>query len=70
MDIETLEKPQSVEQSDPPNKKKSRFNWEDPTVPVGNSPPIPKWPLAVVTLAWVGWVVFLFTVMLNSGSSM
>lgn len=69
MSVDTLEKPQSVEQAAPPEKKKSWFNWEDPAVPVGNSPPIPKWPLAVITAAWLVWVLVLFVMMLGSRSS-
>lgn len=69
MSVETLEKPQTVEQSEPAKEKKSWFNWEDPAVPMGDSPPIPKWPLALVTTAWIGWVIFLFIMMLDSGSS-
>ena len=40
-------------------RKKSRIDWDDPNVPVGNAPPLPRWPLFVASLAWVGWVVFL-----------
>ena len=39
--------------------KAPRINWEDPSVPVGNSPPLPRWPLVMATLAWLAWVVFL-----------
>ena len=34
-------------------------DWADPTVPVGNAPPLPRWPLAAFALAWLGWVAFL-----------
>lgn len=45
------------------NKKKSRVNWDDPSVPVGNSPPMPRWPLVVSTIAWLAWVVFLIVML-------
>lgn len=31
----------------------------EPDVPVGNSPPLPRWPLVLSALAWVGWLTFL-----------
>ena len=43
-----------------------RINWEDPSVPVGDSPRLPRWPLAVACVVWAGWVVFLFAMMLSS----
>lgn len=39
--------------------KEPRINWEDPSVPVGNAPPLPRWPLVLFTLAWLAWVMFL-----------
>ena len=39
--------------------RKRRIDWEDPNVPVGNAPPLPRWPVYVSGLAWAGWVVFL-----------
>lgn len=33
--------------------------WADPGIPIGNAPPLPRWPLVLATLAWLGWVVFL-----------
>lgn len=33
--------------------------WDDPNVPIGDAPPLPRWPLAVFSLAWVGWLAFL-----------
>ena len=33
---------------------------------VGNSPPLPAWPLAAFSLAWLAWVVFLFVMMIAS----
>ncbi len=44
--------------------KKPRIDWEDPNIPVGNAPPLPRWPLAVTGLAWLAWGVFLVVMML------
>ena len=45
------------------NQKKTRVNWDDPSVPVGNSPPMPRWPLVVSAMAWIAWVVFLIVML-------
>lgn len=34
-------------------------DWKDPTVAIGNAPPMPGWPLAVSLMAWAGGVIFL-----------
>ena len=47
------------------NQKKSRVKWDDPSVPVGNAPLSPRWPVVVTAIAWLAWVVFL-VVMLAS----
>lgn len=39
--------------------KRPRIDWADPNVPVGNAPPLPRWPLIVAGIAWLAWVVFL-----------
>ena len=53
------------ETTSPDEQRKPRIDWEDPNVPVGNAPPLPRWPLAVVGLAWLVWVVFLMVMMLS-----
>lgn len=45
--------------------KRPRIDWADPRIPVGNAPPLPRWPLAVAGLAWVAWVAFLVVMMLS-----
>ena len=47
------------------NQKKSRVNWDDPSVPVGNAPPMPRWPLVVSAIAWLAWVVFLIAMLVS-----
>jgi len=42
---------------------KSGPDWTDPTVAVGNAPPMPGWPLAIALLAWAGGIVFLLVMM-------
>ncbi|HNQ22408.1 MAG TPA: hypothetical protein PKK06_04875 [Phycisphaerae bacterium] len=39
--------------------KQPRINWTDPDVPAGNAPPLPRWPLVVTAVLWVGWIGFL-----------
>ena len=39
--------------------KKQAINWADPDIPVGDAPPLPRWPVAVFSAAWLGWIVFL-----------
>lgn len=34
-------------------------DWSDPSVPCGNAPPLPRWPLWIAALVWVGWIGFL-----------
>lgn len=33
--------------------------WDDPSVPVGNAPPMPRWPVFAWAVAWTLWIVFL-----------
>ncbi len=43
----------------PKEEDKPAVDWADPSVPVGDSPPLPKWPAVVLGVAWFGWLVFL-----------
>jgi hypothetical protein len=47
------------------NPKKSRVHWDDPSVPVGNAPPMPRWPLVVSAVVWLAWVVFLIVMLVS-----
>jgi hypothetical protein len=38
---------------------KKGIDWADPSVPVGNAPKLPLWPLILLGAAWVIWIVFL-----------
>lgn len=40
-------------------------NWEDPSIPVGDSPPLRRWPVVAWSVAWGAWVVFLIWMMLS-----
>jgi len=55
--------------TDHAEQKKSRVNWDDPTVPVGNAPPLPHWPLVVAGLAWLAWLVFLIALLVSRGGA-
>lgn len=39
--------------------------WQDANVPVGNAPPLPRWPIGVFAIAWAGWVVFLVVLLVS-----
>lgn len=45
-------------------KSDARSKWADPRVPIGNGPPMPKWPLVASWTAWVLWVGFLIAMLL------
>ena len=34
-------------------------NWDDPSVPCGDSPPLPWWPIGLAALGWAAWIGFL-----------
>lgn len=53
--------------SDEPQKP--RIDWADPNVPVGNAPPLPRWPLVIAGIAWLAWVAFLVVMMLSRGQA-
>jgi hypothetical protein len=36
-----------------------RVDWADPSIPAGDSPPMPRWPLVVGGAIWCAWVAFL-----------
>ena len=36
--------------------------WDDPSVPAGNAPPMPKWPLPLMLAVWGTWAGFLAAV--------
>lgn len=48
--------------------KKPRVNGEGSEVPIGNSPPSSRWPLAVAGLAWLAWLAFLAVMAASSRS--
>lgn len=35
------------------------IDWTDATVPVGDAPRLPRWPLYLLAVCWTGWVLFL-----------
>lgn len=51
------------------HEKKRGINWDDPSVPIGNAPPFPRWPLVLAAVAWFASVVFLVVMMLDRGGS-
>jgi len=43
-------------------QERGGVDWADPSVPVGDAPALPRWPLYVLSVAWVGWTVFLMVI--------
>ncbi len=49
--------------------EKGLIDWEDPSVPIGNAPPLPRWPVAVSALVWAGWIALLVAMVLSPHST-
>ncbi len=45
--------------------KKPRTDWNDPMVPIGNAPPLPRWPVVVLGLVWLAWIGCLVAMMVS-----
>lgn len=39
-------------------------DWSDPSIPCGNAPPLPWWPVGLAALVWVGWIGFLIAMVM------
>ncbi|MCH7840447.1 MAG: hypothetical protein IID38_09480 [Planctomycetes bacterium] len=50
-------------------EKERGINWDDPSVPIGNAPALPRWPLVLAAVAWFASVVFLVVMMLGRDGS-
>jgi hypothetical protein len=46
-------------------EKKPWIDWGDPSVPAGNAPPLPRWPLALALVLWLAWMGFLLAMMVD-----
>lgn len=44
-------------------QKKPGSEWNDPDIPPGNAPLLPRWPLWLAAFAWAGWMVFMIVMM-------
>ena len=38
--------------------KQPKYDWDDPKIPAGDAPPMPRWPLVLSAVSWCGWLVF------------
>ncbi len=36
-----------------------KYDWNDPSVPAGDAPPMPRWPLIASAVAFGLWFIFL-----------
>jgi len=52
-------------QPDQERPAKSGPNWEDPSVAVGNAPPMSVWPPVVAIIAWLSGIAFLLKMMME-----
>ena len=52
-------------QKDSSDRRQPKIDWADPKVPVGNAPPMPRWPLVVLATMWLSWLVFLVVTVLS-----
>lgn len=43
--------------------KQPKYDWDDPNIPAGDAPLMPRWPLVLSAVAWCGWLVFLVAMM-------
>jgi hypothetical protein len=39
--------------------KKRKYDWDDPAVPPGDAPAMPRWPILLGVAAWGAWLIFL-----------
>ena len=53
----------------PDDTRKPRIDWADPNIPIGDAPPLPRWPLVLGGLAWASWVVFLVMMVLSDSAT-
>lgn len=37
----------------------ARVTWGDPSIPAGDAPPLPNWPVYVSGILWAAWIVYL-----------
>lgn len=45
--------------TDAATAKPPKYDWDDPKVPAGNAPPLPRWPLVASGVAFALWLGFL-----------
>ena len=64
-----MDEPIAADSTTPSSDGLEEVNWSDPGIPVGNAPPLPKWPLYAFGLAWLGWVVFLAAMLISRTDS-
>lgn len=60
---------QGSESNDQQEARKGTVDWEDPSVPVGNSPCLPRWPVAISAVLWASWIVFLVFVLSSANQT-
>ncbi len=45
------------------DETKPSVNWADPSVPIGDAPPLPRWPVVLLFSMWVASIAFLVVMM-------
>ena len=49
------------------DETKRGVDWADPSIPVGDAPPLPKWPLVLLGIAWLASIAFLVLMAVSRG---
>jgi hypothetical protein len=62
---EKTESNERSKDSDSLHEPRKGIDWSDPSVPVGNGPPMPRWPLVLGSIALLVWLVFLLVMALT-----
>lgn len=55
--IAAAESPETKSESG--GSPRPRYDWADPSVPVGDAPPMPRWRLYAAAALWMGFLLFL-----------
>jgi hypothetical protein len=50
------------------DEAKPRIDWADPNVPVGDAPPLAKWPLVLLSITWLAWIALLALMAVSHGA--
>lgn len=55
---------ETADRESPERESRRGPNWDDPSIPAGDSPPLPGWPVWLSAAAWGAWLIYLSTIAL------